>query len=218
MKGSSVDIGGTMARFTGADLTETLACVERGAQGLTGSDCGAFLERVSAGRDALAAAAELKRLAGQVNVTIHALGVLLCLPCILQAGETIEYLSLGAGNTGRQFDMETNLRIAEFKFIRWRGGPEAIRQNTTFKDFYLLEAHPTSKRKHLYLLGTAYARKFLEGGRALQSVMSRDLKLRGMFFERFGDRFRTVGEYYSVHRHKVEIMDISTWVPELVDE
>ena len=207
-----------MARVTGADLTETLARVERGAQGLTGADCGAFLEHASVGRGALAAAAELKRLAGQVDVTIHALGVLLCLPCILLAGETIEYLSLGAGNTGRQIDMETNLRIAEFKFIRWRGGPESIRQNATFKDFYLLEAQPTSKRKYLYLLGTGYAKKFLEGGRALESVMSRDSKLRQKFFERFGNQFRTVGEYYAAHRNKVKITDISTWVPELIDD
>ena len=183
---------------------------------MTGANCGAFLERASAGRDALAAAADLKRLAGQVDVTIHALGILLCLPCILQAGETVEYLSLGAGNTGRQFDMETNLRIAEFKFIRWRGGAETIRQNTTFKDFYQLEAHTTPKLKHLYLLGTEHARKFLEGGRALESVLSRDSTLRRKLFERFGDRFRTVSDYYAVHRHKVEIVDISTWVPELV--
>ena len=208
----------SMARFTGADLAETLAHVERSAQGVTGSDCGAFLKRASAGHDALAAAGELKRLAGQVDVTIHALGVLLCLPCILRAGETIKYLSLGAGNTGRQFDMETNLRVAEFKFIRWREGSNTTRENNTFKDFYLLEAHRTSKKKCLYLLGTAYARKFLGGGRALQSVMSDDLNLQRMFFDRFGGRFRTVGEYYAVHNHKVEIVDVSTWVPELVDE
>ena len=215
MKGSSVDIGHVMARFTGGDLRETLARVERCAQGLTVANCGAFLERASVGRDALTAAADLKRLAGQVDVTIHALGILLCLPYILQPGETVEYLSLGAGNTGRKFDMETDLRIAEFKFIRWRGGAETVRQNTTFKDFYQLEAHTTPKLKHLYLLSTEHARKFLEGGRVLESVLSRDSALRRKFFERFGDQFRTVGDYYAVHGNKVEIVDISTWVPEL---
>ena len=157
-------------------------------------------------------------MAGQINVTIHALGILLCLPHILEVGETVEYVSLGAGNTGRQFDLETNLRVAEFKFIRWRGGPEAIRQNTTFKDFYLLGAHPTSKRKHLYLLGTEHALKFFEGGRALRSVLSRDQELGRMFFERFGERFRTVGDYYAVHGGEVKIEDISPWVSELGEE
>jgi hypothetical protein len=134
-------------------------------------DCASFLEGAGVGREALAAAAEMKRLAGQINVTIHALGILLCLPHILEPGERVEYVSLGAGNTGREFDLETNLRVAEFKFIRWRGGAESIRQNSVFKDYLLLAEHPTAKRKYLYLLGTEHALKFLRGGRALSSVL-----------------------------------------------
>ena len=60
-------------------------------------------------------------------------------------------MSLGAGNTGRAFDLETNKRIAEFKFIRWQGGPEAIRQNALFKDFYFMAEHAGVKRKYLYV-------------------------------------------------------------------
>jgi len=60
----------------------------------------------------LGAAGLIKQLAGQINVVIHALGILLCLPHILRPGEVIEYVSLGAGNTGRAFDLETNLRVA----------------------------------------------------------------------------------------------------------
>ena len=71
------------------------------------------------------------------------------------------------------FDLETNLRVAEFKFINWRGGTETIRQNGVFKDYLLLALHPTAKRKHLYLLGTDHAVKFLRGGRALSSVLNR---------------------------------------------
>jgi hypothetical protein len=59
-------------------------------------------------REVLAAAAALKRLAGQINVSIHATGILLCLPHILEPGESVDYVSLGAGNTGREFDLETN--------------------------------------------------------------------------------------------------------------
>ena len=206
------------ARFTGADLTETLSRIEGIIRGLSVKDCGAFLEREGVDRETLVAAAELKRLADQINVTIHALGILLCLPHILEAGETIEYVSLGAGNTGRQFDLETNRRVAEFKFIRWRGGAETIRQNSIFKDFYLLAEHPTSKRKHIYVLGTQHVRKFLRGGRALTSVLSRNNKLRNMFFKRFGKQFRTVGEYYAVHHGKVAIEDVSPWLSELVED
>ena len=207
-----------LERFTGMDLTVTLGRIEGAVRGLSVEDCGAFLESEGVDRGALAAAAELKRLAGQINVTIHALGILLCLPHILEAGETVQYVSLGAGNTGRQFDLETNRRIAEFKFIRWRGGAETIRQNSIFKDFYLLAEHPTSKRKYLYVLGTQHVWKFLRGGRALTSVLSRNNKLRDLFFERFGKQFQTVGEYYGVHHRLVEIEDVSPWLSALVEE
>ena len=67
------DIVRVLDRFTGVDLTKTLGRLEDGARGVTAENCGAFIERARASRKALAAAAELKRLAGQINVTIHAL-------------------------------------------------------------------------------------------------------------------------------------------------
>jgi len=158
----------------------------------------------------------IKRLAGQINVVVHALGILLCLPHILRPGEAIDYVSLGAGNTGRAFDLETNQRIAEFKFIRWQGGPEAIRQNALFKDFYELAEHPGPKEKFLYVLGTEPAEKFFNGGRAISSVLSRHVKLRNQLAEKFGDRYRKVRDYYVPNKDRVVIQDVSPFVPELV--
>lgn len=100
-------------------------------------------------REALRAAAELTCQAGQINVTMHALGILLCLPHLLGPSERVEYGSLGAGNTGRAFDLETNIRVAEFTFINWRGGSESIRQNGASKDHLMLALSPATKRKHL---------------------------------------------------------------------
>ena len=97
------------------------------------------------------------------------------LPYILESGETVEYVSLGAGNTGRQFDLETNYRVAEFKFIHWRGGAESIRQNQLFKDFYLLAENETIKRKYLYVLGAKFPLHFLNGGRKLNSVLTQEI-------------------------------------------
>ncbi|MCY4430600.1 MAG: hypothetical protein OXC11_09440 [Rhodospirillales bacterium] len=202
-------------RFKGESLTKTIASIEEEAEGLAAEDCEALLATAHAEPEVLEAAAELKRLADQVDVIIHAVGILLCLPRILEAGETVESLSLGAGNTGRSFDLETNLRVAEFKFTRWRGGPETIRQNETFKDFYLLAANPTQKRKQLFLLGTQHAEKFFRGERALESVLSTNKKVREKFFGQFDKRFRTVGDYYAVEKGKVEITDMSRWVKEL---
>jgi len=88
----------------------------------------------------LAGAVEVKRVAGEVNVAIHALGILLALPHVLEPGERIESLSVGAGNIGRSFDLETDRQVAEFKFTAWRGGAEAIHQNGLFVDIFRLEA------------------------------------------------------------------------------
>jgi hypothetical protein len=157
------------------------------------------------GQGVLSAAAEMKRLAGQINVTIHALGIILCLPHILEPGEVVESVSLGADNTGRHFDPEMNYRVAEFKFIRWRGGAELIRQNGIFKDYLLLADYETSKRKYLYLLGLEHALKFFRGGRAISIILSRD------------NRLRTVREYFAVHGGDVMIEDVCPWLSELSD-
>ena len=216
MKPDPSHILARLDRFVGGDLTQRLARIEREAQGLTTENWGPLLEQTHATREALTEAAERKRLAGQVNVTIHALGILLCLRHILEPGETVESLSLGAGNTGKRFDLETSRRVAEFKFIRWRGGSESIRQNDTFKDFYLLAAHLTSKRKHLFLLGTEHALRFLRGRRKLTSVLSKNEEVRQRFFGEFGETFRTVGDYYAAHEGEVEIGDVSAWVGDLL--
>ncbi|MBL8578697.1 MAG: hypothetical protein JNK47_15855 [Mesorhizobium sp.] len=215
---SPAEVVSRVAAFTGNDLTRTLGTIEASVRGVGVAECAAFIEDAGAGREVLAAAAEMKRLAGQINVTIHALGILLCLPHVLEPDERVEYVSLGAGNTGRRFDLETNLRVAEFKFIRWRGGPEAIRQNSIFKDYFLLADHATSKRKFLYLLGTDHALAFLKGGRALKSVLSRNEKVRSIFSERFGERYRTVGDYFSDHGTAVAIEDVSPWLSELAED
>lgn len=204
-----------LQRFRGRDLTSTLARIEGSVHGVTGGDCSSFLLRAGAAKDVLVAAAEMKRLAGQINVVIHALGILLCLPHILEEGEHVEYLSLGAGNTGREFDLETNYRVAEFKFINWRGGAESIRQNQIFKDFFLLAESDSAKRKYLYVLGTHHPLKFLNGGRALKSVLSRGDKVQALFYDRFGETFVRVRDYYQDHRHKVIVEDVSVWLPEL---
>lgn len=73
----------------------------------------------------------------------------------------IESLSLGAGNTGRHHDLETDRQIAEFKFIRWRGGAEAIRQNNVFIDIFNLASANKKKRRVLYLLDKHHALRFL---------------------------------------------------------
>jgi hypothetical protein len=206
-----------LERFAGAKLTDTLSRIEGSVRGMRLDECTDRLPALGVAPDALRAAAALKRIAGQINVTIHALGILSCLPHLLEDGEMIEYVSLGAGNTGRDFDLETDRRIAEFKFINWRGGAESIRQNSIFKDFFLLAEHPTPKAKFLYVLGTLHPLKFLQGGRAIDSVVSKDQRIRELFYERYPTGVERVREYYLPRANDVTIVDVSPWIPELRD-
>lgn len=203
-----------LRRFSSSDLGLSLMRLERDFAGLSNPSLRHELARNAVDHDTLEAAAILKTVAGQVNVVIHALGILLCLPHLLQENEKIESLSLGAGNTGKPFDLETDRRVAEFKFISWRGGPEAIRQNSLFKDLYYLAEHETSKSRHLYVLGTTHALKFLTGGRALSSVLSGNDKLKQDFASRYPD-YHVVSDYYLPRRDLVFIEDVSHLLPEL---
>ena len=202
--------------FRGADLTRTIYRIEKALKGASADTYAAVLMTSGAKAEVLAAAGLIKQLAGQINVVVHALGILLCLPHILRSDEVIEYVSLGAGNTNRDFDLETNRRIAEFKFIRWQGGPESVRQNSLFKDFYEMAESETRKEKYLYVLGTEHGEKFFNGRRALSSVLSRNVKLRNDFSEKFGNQYCTVRDYYLPRKGRVVIQDVSPFVPELV--
>jgi len=111
-------------------LTDRLRSLESDFCGLSKEGTAKVCDAKSLNPELLRAAFALKQLAGQINVIIHASGILAALPSILEDSEVIESLSLGAGNTGRDFDLETDRRVAEFKFINWKGGPESIRQNS----------------------------------------------------------------------------------------
>jgi len=219
--GSSDEMGfpeaaDALQKFAGGNLTKALANVEASLKGVTNDSCASVLVHCGAQKEVLAAAGMMKRIAGQINVVIHAVGILLCLEHILERGETIEYVSLGAGNTGKAFDLETNQRVAEFKFIRWQGGPEVIRQNSLFKDFFNLVEHQTAKRKYLYVLGTEHPLKFFRSRRSISSVLSRHVGLNEQFQSKYGSQYATVTDYYTPRKDAVTIVDVSPWVPDLV--
>jgi hypothetical protein len=202
--------------FRGPDLTRTIGQIEKSLKESSSDNYSTVLTTSGAKAELLGAAGLVKQLAAQIDVVVHALGILLCLPHILRPGEVIEYVSLGAGNTNRDFDLETNQRVAEFKFIRWQGGPESIRQNSLFKDFYQMAEHDTAKEKFLYVLGTEHGEKFFNGGRSLSSVLSRNVKLKNKFNEKFGDQYLLVRDYHLPRKGLVVIQDVSPFVPELV--
>jgi hypothetical protein len=205
---------GALERFAeSAGLTSRIAELEHQLRGANGHSIAQLLANQGVEARMLDGALVLKRLAGQVNVAVHSLGILLALPTILEEGEVIDELSLGAGNTGRSFDLATNLRIAEFKFIAWRGGAEAIRQNSLFVDLYHLAEADTDRRRQLYVTDLVHPMRFLQCRRALKSVLTKHGTVAEEFFSRFGDRYVVVRDYWDDVKDRVEVIDISKLVP-----
>lgn len=211
------DIGSAVLALEGfsspAGLTRRISDLEDRLRGRSAATITKFLEEDGVKESSLVGALVVKALAGQVNVIVHTLGILLALPAILEDGEVIDNLSLGAGNTGRSFDLETNLRIAEFKFIAWKGGPEAIRQNGLFVDLYHLAESDTDKRRQLYVTEIDRPLRFLRGRRSINSVLTKHGTVADEFNARYGDRYRVVHEYWSDVQGRIELVDVSHIVP-----
>lgn len=201
--------------FQQDSLTNRIFEIESVLEGSDKHTCTTELLKFGVNPSILESAIVLKRITGQIHVLIHAIGILVCLPKLLLENEKIEYLSLGAGNTGREFDLETNFQIGEFKFINWQGGSESIRQNSIFKDFYYLAENDTTKKRCLYLLDLEHPLSFLKNKRSLESVMSKNNKLWKTFQNKYGTRFRTVNEYYEFRKTTVQFIDINTIIPNL---
>jgi hypothetical protein len=197
------------------NLTGRLAGLETALRDQDAAAAAAVCEQHGFTQLTLQAALALKAAVSRVHMSIHALGILTALPHILHEDERVEALSLGAGNTGRSFDLETNHRVAEFKFIHWRGGSESMRQNGLFKDFFHLAECDTRKERYLYLLGLAHPLQFLNGGRKLTSVLSRNQRLRDDFLGMYGDRFTVTRDYYQYRRERVKLRDLTELVPAL---
>jgi hypothetical protein len=201
--------------FRAGSLRKAVAKLEISLAGLTQAEARGRLGQTGVSMELLLAALLVKRHAGQINEIVHAIGILLALPHILEDGEVVVGLSLAAGNTGKQFDLETTRRIAEFTFIRWQGGSEVMRQNKIFKDFFFLAEAETDKLRELYVVGTTHPSKFLESKRAPPQILKGNNKLGKAFLERHGKGMKTVSDYYLPRKHLVAIRDLGEIIPAL---
>jgi hypothetical protein len=201
--------------FEHGDLTKRIANLEAEFEGTKQNKIQSLCSINKIDDMLINSAIALKTVMGQIDVVIHVVGIALLLPKILQREEVIESISLGAGNTGKKFDLETNLRIAEFKFIHWRGGAESIRQNSLFKDFFYLAEENSDKKRYLYVLGTEYPLKFLNSNRTISSILSRNVRLSNIFKNRYHGQFSKVSDYYHYRKHLIAIIDINKVMPSL---
>jgi hypothetical protein len=197
----------------GATLTAKIARLETELPGHGKGSLSTVLEQEAVTETALASAQTVKAAVGQINVLIHAIGILVSLPYLLEEDEVVESLSLGAGNTGRAHDLETTRQIAEFKFIEWKGGAESIRQNGLFVDLFNLASANTSKRRVMYVIGREHPERFLRNRRAIESVLSKNKSVATRFAALHGDTYRTVDQYYATISHTVELVDLKEVVP-----
>jgi len=81
--------------------TSWISGLEVRLRGTDGPLVRTVIEREGFGRETLDAALLIKRVSAQIDVLVHAIGILNALPYILEPVEVVESLSLGAGNTGR---------------------------------------------------------------------------------------------------------------------
>ena len=158
-----------------------------------------------------------KRLSAQVDVVLHAAGILHSLPHVLEPDEIVQSVSLGAGNTGRAYDLETDRRIAEFKFIAWAGGSESVRQDNLLIDVFHLASADTEKRRVMYLTGIDIPLRWLRNSRRVtRACLRRKSGTPQRFDEQYGpDRFHFVHEYWAAVERIVEIVDLAALVPGL---
>jgi hypothetical protein len=201
-----------LARFRGSNLAATIARLEHQVSAKTGDSLNALLGDAGVTRELLQAAVRVKRAAAQIDEVVHALGMLLCLPELLAKHERIEAVSLGAGNTGKAFDLETDRRVAEFTFIDWKGGPESIRRQKIFKDFYLLAEATTPKDRYLYFLGDEHAPKVFQSRSPCKGMLRKFAELQQGFIQAYGATM-TVKDYYQAKRGLVELRNLERDAP-----
>jgi hypothetical protein len=193
--------------FEDGDLTEQIFYLETQLQGADKNKVINICDTNHINFWLFHAASTVKDATRQINTIVHAVGILSLLPLILDNGEIIEYPSLGAGNSGKKFDLETNIRIAEFEFTDWQGRDSA-RQTSLFEDFYNLAEYNTSKSRCLYLYDTDLPKKFLNSKSAITSVLNKNRKLQD-FKKYVGNRYNWVNEYYENRKEKVDLISIT---------
>lgn len=202
--------------FVGDDsaFRHRIALIEAKLSGVAVEDTPKVAADVGVTEELLQGAMLIKSLAGQVNVVIHAAGIVLSLPHVLAPGERVMSLSLGAGNTGRDWDLETDQQIAEFKLIRWKGR-DAIRQSTLFVDVFHLAEAQTEKRRVLYLTGLDWPLRFLNGRRKITSVLEKHGNVMSKFAGIYGANYTWTCDYWQAVRSRIELVDLEVIVPGL---
>ncbi|MFF7645237.1 PE-PGRS family protein [Streptomyces canus] len=216
--GELPDAVALLADFLGAEpLTAAIAGLERDLEGRHAGDVAETVAARGIGPELLVAGLTVREGLGRLNDLIHAAGIVLALPHLLEDGETIAVRpSLAAGNDpSRPFDLETDRRVAEFKLSRWRGA-DAMRKRQTFKDLVMLAADRSGRRAELFVVGPEPGR-FLRTSKATAVWgLNRTPHAHRAFEESFGSPDIPIAQFTAQHAAHVRVTDLCDVLPPTV--
>ncbi|MGC7100751.1 hypothetical protein ACPZ19_39270 [Amycolatopsis lurida] len=161
----------------------------------------------------------VRRDVGQVSDVIHATVIALALPAVLEEGErVVQRPSLGPGNDpARTFDLETNMRVAEFKVAVWSGG-DMMRKRGLVADLVHLAMNNRGRRPELWAVGEEPAHFLRTSASPVGELLARSSPhLQRQFAHRYGTAAITLRDFVSRHAGHVQLCDITEVVPEVAE-
>lgn len=216
---SSADLATALQELTGflesTSLTSMTAELEHEIAGCTRDDLAPLLVERRITPRLLTAALRVREDFGRLNDVIHATAIVLALSSLLEPGETLKRPSLAAGNDpSRPFDVETDQRIAEFKFARW-DGHDAMRKRQVFKDLVHLAADDSGRSAELYVLGERPLRFLRTTKSAASWALDRSPTTASVFEERFGSLAMPIPEFVEGPAKHVQLINLEERLPGL---
>lgn len=212
-----------LAQFLeGGRLKQVVADLEYDLSSANGDQVTAATSTVGlggpSGQSLFAAAVRTRAQLGRLNDLIHAAGISLALPLILEPGEHLANRpSLAAGNDpSRPFDVETDRRVMEFKFGVWQTGSNAARKRAVFHDLVHLAADQSGRRGELYVIGSQSARFLRTTTSQVSWALNRQAdKTRELYEARFGSTDIRIPDFVTGPAGHVRLIDLEKILPDL---
>lgn len=199
----------------GSPLTDGVSALEHQLVNADRHTVAAVTAQAGLTDDLLRAALIVRRDVGRVSDVIHAAVIALALPVILDEGETvINRPSLGPGNDkSRPYDLETNLRVAEFKVAVWSGG-DMMRKRTLTADLVHLALDESGRRPELWVAGEQPLRFLRTSATPVADLLSRSSKhLRARYQTHYGSEPMPLHTFTATHAGRVRLFDLADVLP-----
>lgn len=193
-------------------LTAAVARLESTLANTAATDAAQLADQTEFTSELIEAALIVRGRVGMLDSVIHAAVITQTLPFILGDGEHLtKRPSLAAGNDAtRIYDLETNVRVAEFKVAQWNGS-DGVRQRGVVADLVGLAMDPTPRQRQLFVVGDR-PRYFLQTSRRRVAKVLSKSSMRVRLAD-FVDDAITVAEL--TRDSGVEIIDLTQWFPRL---